>query len=63
MESPGFPDTSYPPNIYRQWLLRADPRHRVQLDFHTLILEDDCRQDFIKIYDSLVPMERRALTE
>ncbi|KAM4563762.1 suppressor of tumorigenicity 14 protein homolog [Odontesthes bonariensis] len=63
VQSPGFPDTSYPPNIYRQWLFRADPRHRVRLVFHTLILEDDCQQDFIKIYDSLVPMERRALTE
>uniref|UniRef100_A0A665VJL6 Suppressor of tumorigenicity 14 protein homolog n=1 Tax=Echeneis naucrates TaxID=173247 RepID=A0A665VJL6_ECHNA len=62
-DSPGFPDSTYPPNVYLQWRLRADPRHRVQLDFHTLILEDDCQQDFIKIYDSLVPIEHRALTE
>uniref|UniRef100_A0A665VJH0 Suppressor of tumorigenicity 14 protein homolog n=1 Tax=Echeneis naucrates TaxID=173247 RepID=A0A665VJH0_ECHNA len=57
-DSPGFPDSTYPPNVYLQWRLRADPRHRVQLDFHTLILEDDCQQDFIKIYDSLVPIEQ-----
>ncbi|XP_008316134.1 suppressor of tumorigenicity 14 protein homolog [Cynoglossus semilaevis] len=63
LRSPGFPDTSYPPNVYLQWRLRADPEHRVHLDFHTLILEDDCQQDFIKLYDSLAPIEQRALTE
>ncbi|KAM9350770.1 suppressor of tumorigenicity 14 protein homolog [Symphorus nematophorus] len=63
VQSPGFPDSSYPPNVYLQWRLRADPGHRVQLDFHTLILEDDCQQDFIKIYDSLAPIEHQVLTE
>ncbi|XP_028265434.1 suppressor of tumorigenicity 14 protein homolog [Parambassis ranga] len=63
IRSPGFPDSSYPPNIYLKWQLRADPGHRIRLDFHTLILEDDCQQDFIKIYDSLAPIEQQALTE
>ncbi|XP_034550816.1 suppressor of tumorigenicity 14 protein homolog, partial [Notolabrus celidotus] len=63
VQSPGFPDSSYPPNVYLQWRLRADPDHRVRLDFHTLILEDDCRQDFIQIYDSLAPIASRVLTE
>ncbi|XP_070696320.1 suppressor of tumorigenicity 14 protein homolog [Pempheris klunzingeri] len=63
VQSPGFPDTSYPPNVYLQWRLRADSGHRVRLDFHTLILEDDCQQDFIKIYDSLAPIEHQVLTE
>lgn len=63
VQSPGFPDSSYPPNIYLQWRLRADPGHRVRLDFHTLILEDDCQQDFIKIFDSLAPIEQRSVTE
>lgn len=63
VQSPGFPDSSYPPNVYLQWRLRADPGHRVRVDFHTLILEDDCQQDFIKIYDSLAPIEHRVLTE
>uniref|UniRef100_A0A3Q4B5H5 Uncharacterized protein n=1 Tax=Mola mola TaxID=94237 RepID=A0A3Q4B5H5_MOLML len=58
VQSPGFPDFSYPPNVYLQWRLRADPAHRVRLDFDTLILEEDCQQDFIKIYDSLVPIEQ-----
>ncbi|XP_075932485.1 suppressor of tumorigenicity 14 protein homolog [Anarhichas minor] len=63
IQSPGFPDSSYPPNVYLQWRLRADPGHRVRLDFHTLILEDDCRKDFIQIYDSLAPIRKRVLTE
>uniref|UniRef100_A0A8C2WBI4 Suppression of tumorigenicity 14b n=1 Tax=Cyclopterus lumpus TaxID=8103 RepID=A0A8C2WBI4_CYCLU len=63
LRSPGFPDSSYPPNVYLQWRLRADPGHRVRLDFHTLILEDDCQKDFIQIYDSLAPIQKRVLTE
>uniref|UniRef100_A0A3Q2QP43 ST14 transmembrane serine protease matriptase b n=1 Tax=Fundulus heteroclitus TaxID=8078 RepID=A0A3Q2QP43_FUNHE len=64
ISSPGFPDTPYPPNTFQRWRLRADPRHRVRLDFHTLTLEDDqCQKDFIRIYDSLVPIEPRLLTE
>ncbi|KAL6119000.1 st14 [Pungitius sinensis] len=63
VQSPGFPDSSYPPNVYLQWRLRAEPGHRVRLDFHTLILEDDCQKDFVQIYDSLAPIRERVLTE
>ncbi|KAM4737636.1 suppressor of tumorigenicity 14 protein homolog [Anableps anableps] len=63
INSPGFPDTSYPPNMSQKWRLRADPGHRVRLDFHTLNLEDDCQQDFIQLYDSLAPIEPLLLTE
>lgn len=63
IESSGFPDSPYPPNMSQKWQLRADRGHRVRLDFHTLNLEDDCQKDFIKIYDSLVPIEPRILTE
>ncbi|XP_047221815.1 suppressor of tumorigenicity 14 protein-like isoform X2 [Girardinichthys multiradiatus] len=63
IDSPGFPDTSYPPSMSQKWRLRADRGHRIRLDFHTLILEDDCQNDFIKIYDSLAPIEPRLLTE
>uniref|UniRef100_A0A3Q3K6S5 Suppression of tumorigenicity 14b n=1 Tax=Monopterus albus TaxID=43700 RepID=A0A3Q3K6S5_MONAL len=62
VQSPGFPDFPYPPNFYLQWRLRADPGHRVLLNFHTLILEDNCQQDFIKIYDSLAPIEHDITT-
>ncbi|XP_028307961.1 A-type voltage-gated potassium channel KCND1 isoform X2 [Gouania willdenowi] len=63
LASPGFPDSSYPPGVLLQWRLRADPFHRVRLDFGSLVLEDDCEQDFIRLYDSLVPSERHLLTE
>ncbi|XP_053705275.1 suppressor of tumorigenicity 14 protein homolog [Synchiropus splendidus] len=63
IQSPGFPDSSYQPDAYLQWRLRASPGHRVRLDFHTLILEEDCQQDFIKIYDTLAPIEDRLMTE
>ncbi|KAM3872280.1 suppressor of tumorigenicity 14 protein homolog [Diretmus argenteus] len=63
LQSPGFPDSPYPPSTYLQWRLRADPGHRVKLDFDTFILDADCQQDFVKLYDSLAPIERRVLTE
>lgn len=63
VESPGFPNSPYPPNVFVQWRLKAEPGFRVKLDFHTLILEDDCEQDFLKLYDSLVPMENLLMTE
>lgn len=63
VESPGFPNSPYPPNVFVQWRLKAEPGFRVKLDFHTLNLEDDCEQDFIKLFDSLVPIENRLITE
>ncbi|XP_057685588.1 suppressor of tumorigenicity 14 protein homolog isoform X2 [Corythoichthys intestinalis] len=63
IQSPGFPDSSYPPNIYLQWRLRADAAHRVRLDFQKLILEDNCQNDFVKIYDSLAPIEQTTIAE
>ncbi|XP_015249447.1 PREDICTED: suppressor of tumorigenicity 14 protein-like [Cyprinodon variegatus] len=63
IDSPGFPDSFYPPNTSQKWSLRAEQGHRVRLDFHTLILEDDCEKDFIQIYDSLLPIESQLLTE
>ncbi|KAM9830668.1 suppressor of tumorigenicity 14 protein homolog isoform 1-T1 [Syngnathus typhle] len=63
IQSPGFPDSSYPSNVYLQWRLRADAAHRVRLDFQKLILEDDCQHDFVKIYDSLAPIEQTAIAE
>ncbi|MBN3307043.1 ST14 protein, partial [Amia calva] len=63
LQSPGFPDTPYPPNTYCEWQLRADLRHSIKLDFITFSLENDCSKDFIKVYDSLVPLEARAMSE
>lgn len=46
-----------------QWQLRADPNHVIKLDFDTMNLEDDCKNDFVKIYDSLVAIESRVMEE
>ncbi|KAJ0063700.1 hypothetical protein NL108_006621, partial [Boleophthalmus pectinirostris] len=63
IESPGFPNRPYPPNTFIQWQLRADPGYLVQLDFDTMNLEENCKNDFVKIYDSLVAIESRVLEE
>ncbi|CAL8351935.1 unnamed protein product [Lota lota] len=63
IESPGFPDTPYPPDTFVQWQLRADPGHVLKLAFDTFNLEEDCKKDFVKIYDSLVAIESRAMEE
>ncbi|CAL8334186.1 unnamed protein product [Boreogadus saida] len=68
IESPGFPNTPYPPNTIVRWELRADYGHVVKLDFDTFNLEDEepdktCKKDFVKIYDSLVAIESRAMEE
>ncbi|XP_067279127.1 ST14 transmembrane serine protease matriptase b [Pseudorasbora parva] len=63
IRSPGFPDSSYAPNLYSEWQIRADPEHRIRLQFDVLDLEKDCRNDFIKVYDSLAPSEKQVITE
>ncbi|KAK7883029.1 hypothetical protein WMY93_029203 [Mugilogobius chulae] len=63
IESPGFPNTPYPPNTFIQWQLRADPGYLVKLKFDTMNLEENCKHDFVKIYDSLVTIESRVLEE
>ncbi|KAJ8275654.1 hypothetical protein COCON_G00074060 [Conger conger] len=63
LESPGFPDSPYPPNTFIEWELRADHGFRVMLSFLKFSLEEDCRKDFIKVYNSLAPIEEKALAE
>ncbi|XP_032361793.1 ST14 transmembrane serine protease matriptase a [Etheostoma spectabile] len=63
IQSPGFPDSPYPPNTFAQWQLRADPNYVIKLVFDTIHLEKDCKNDFIKIYDSLVAIESRVMQE
>uniref|UniRef100_A0AAV2J5B7 Suppressor of tumorigenicity 14 protein homolog n=1 Tax=Knipowitschia caucasica TaxID=637954 RepID=A0AAV2J5B7_KNICA len=63
IQSPGFPDSPYSPNTFIQWQLRADPGYVIQLDFDTMNLEENCKNDFVKIYDSLVAIESRVLEE
>ncbi|XP_072517694.1 ST14 transmembrane serine protease matriptase b [Salminus brasiliensis] len=63
IQSPNFPNSPYPPNIYTEWQLRADPAHRIRLEFTALNLEKECQNDFIRLYDSLVPTEKQVMVE
>nr|XP_015192842.1 PREDICTED: suppressor of tumorigenicity 14 protein [Lepisosteus oculatus] len=63
LQSPGFPDSPYPPNTHCEWQLRADPGNVITLEFLTFNLESDCGNDFVKLYDSLVPLESRAMSD
>uniref|UniRef100_A0A8C4GIG8 Suppressor of tumorigenicity 14 protein homolog n=1 Tax=Dicentrarchus labrax TaxID=13489 RepID=A0A8C4GIG8_DICLA len=63
IQSPGFPDSPYPSNTFIQWQLRADPNHVIKLVFDTINLEENCKNDFVKIYDSLVAIESRVMEE
>ncbi|XP_061575796.1 ST14 transmembrane serine protease matriptase a [Cololabis saira] len=63
IESPGFPNSPYPPNTFIQWQLRGDPDHVIKLQFDAMNLEENCTNDFVKIYDSLVAIESRAMEE
>lgn len=63
IQSPGFPDEPYGSNTFTQWQLRADPNNVIQLQFDTLLLEENCTNDFIRIYDSLAALESRTIQE
>ncbi|KAK2827236.1 hypothetical protein Q7C36_018162 [Tachysurus vachellii] len=63
IQSPGFPDSPYSSNTYAEWQLRADPNHRLRLEFTVVDLENDCRNDFIRVYDSLIPSESHVMAE
>lgn len=63
IQSLGFPNRPYPSNTMVEWQLRADPGYVVKLDFDTLNLEENCTNDFVKIYDSLVAIENRLMEE
>ncbi|XP_010082473.1 PREDICTED: suppressor of tumorigenicity 14 protein [Pterocles gutturalis] len=60
--TPGFPNSPYPNNALCYWTLRADANSIISLTFRTLELEqctDD--SDYIKVYNSLSPVEPHAL--
>uniref|UniRef100_A0A8C9ZC75 Suppressor of tumorigenicity 14 protein homolog n=1 Tax=Sander lucioperca TaxID=283035 RepID=A0A8C9ZC75_SANLU len=63
IQSPGFPDSPYSPNTFSEWQLRADPNFVIKLVFDTIKLEADCKNDFVKIYDSLVAIESRVMQQ
>ncbi|KAJ8280279.1 hypothetical protein GJAV_G00052680 [Gymnothorax javanicus] len=63
LQSPGFPDFPYGPNTLAKWEIRADPGYVIRLHFDTFNLEDDCTKDFVKVYDSLSPIESHLMAE
>ncbi|XP_033925393.1 suppressor of tumorigenicity 14 protein isoform X1 [Melopsittacus undulatus] len=60
--TPGFPNSPYPNNALCYWTLRADTNSIISLTFKTLELEP-CTDgsDYIKVYNSLSPMELHTL--
>ncbi|KAI1230838.1 hypothetical protein IHE44_0008721 [Lamprotornis superbus] len=60
--TPGFPNSPYPNNALCYWALRADASSTISLTFKTLELEP-CKHDsdYIKVYNSLSPVEPHAL--
>uniref|UniRef100_A0A8C3LST5 Suppressor of tumorigenicity 14 protein homolog n=1 Tax=Chrysolophus pictus TaxID=9089 RepID=A0A8C3LST5_CHRPC len=60
--TPGFPHSPYPNNARCYWALRADANSIISLTFKTLDLEQ-CTDssDYIKVYNSLSPVEPHAL--
>lgn len=63
IKSPGFPDTAYPANTLAQWELRGDPEYVLKLKFDSFRLEQNCANDFVRVYDSLVPMDKHLIAE
>ncbi|XP_050991486.1 ST14 transmembrane serine protease matriptase a [Labeo rohita] len=61
--SPGFPDTPYAANSLVQWQLRGDLGHVLKLSFDTFNLEENCANDFVRVYDSLVSMDKYLMAE
>uniref|UniRef100_A0A8C0Y6F8 ST14 transmembrane serine protease matriptase a n=2 Tax=Cyprinus carpio TaxID=7962 RepID=A0A8C0Y6F8_CYPCA len=63
IKSPGFPDQPYTPNTFVQWELRGDPGHMLKLSFDTFNLEENCANDFVRVYDSLVAMDKHLMAD
>ncbi|XP_021172130.2 suppressor of tumorigenicity 14 protein homolog [Fundulus heteroclitus] len=59
--SPGYPDR-YPPKSYCQWQIRAARENTISVSFPVFHVEDDCKDDFVQIFDSLSPDDSQAIT-
>ncbi|XP_070622001.1 suppressor of tumorigenicity 14 protein [Erythrolamprus reginae] len=62
--TPGFPNSPYPSNMRCFWALRADANAVISLTFTTFDFEG-CNEgeDFVKVYNSLSPVEERSLVK
>ncbi|XP_074159895.1 suppressor of tumorigenicity 14 protein [Sminthopsis crassicaudata] len=63
--TPGFPDSPYPARARCQWALRGDVGLILSLTFHTFDVApcDDVGSDVVMVYDSLSPVEPRAVVQ
>uniref|UniRef100_A0A8C8SWG9 matriptase n=1 Tax=Pelusios castaneus TaxID=367368 RepID=A0A8C8SWG9_9SAUR len=60
----GFPNSPYPNNAHCTWVLRADANSIISLTFKTFDVEQcSDKSDFVKVYNSLSPMEPHALVK
>uniref|UniRef100_UPI00358F6F1A suppressor of tumorigenicity 14 protein homolog n=1 Tax=Myxine glutinosa TaxID=7769 RepID=UPI00358F6F1A len=60
--SPGFQNDEYPANSQCQWFLRGSPGKQLRLNFQVFELEDDCSQDFVEVFDSLIPAKNKSIS-
>ncbi|XP_004689148.1 PREDICTED: suppressor of tumorigenicity 14 protein [Condylura cristata] len=65
--TPGFPNSPYPAHARCQWTLRGDADHMLSLTFRSFDVAP-CQgkgsdRDLVTVYDSLSPVEPRALVE
>ncbi|KAM3830380.1 suppressor of tumorigenicity 14 protein isoform 3-T3 [Vipera latastei] len=62
--TPGFPNSPYPSNTRCIWALRADANAVISLTFTTFDVEScDQGEDFVKVYNTLSPVEERSLVK
>nr|XP_017506296.2 suppressor of tumorigenicity 14 protein isoform X1 [Manis javanica] len=63
--TPGFPDSPYPAGARCQWTLRGDADSVLSLTFRSFDVAscDDSASDLVMVYDSLSPVEPRALVQ
>ncbi|XP_045871702.1 suppressor of tumorigenicity 14 protein isoform X1 [Meles meles] len=63
--TPGFPDSPYPARARCQWTLRGDADSVLRLTFHSFDVAscDDRGSDLVMVYDTLSPVEPRAVVQ
>lgn len=63
--TPGFPDSPYPAFASCQWALRGDANSVLSLTFRSFDVApcDDRSSDLVKVYDTLSPVEPRAVVQ
>ncbi|KAJ8005317.1 hypothetical protein DPEC_G00145370 [Dallia pectoralis] len=61
-QSPGFPNR-YPSQTRCQWQIRTSQQNVISARFSDFHIEDDCSNDYVFIYDSLISDETQAITQ